>query len=125
MDLLRKIWPTPFKIEKGNIVSFLIQLIIFLIVCAVVGWLMAILSVIPIVGIIFGIIGSLIPLGLVYYIYNKAIEIILGRFSILSNLLQFLPVQDIFVNLVPIISALGVGIGMLGSMMTIRKHLRV
>ena len=76
-------------------------------------------------GLIIGIIGSLIPLGLVYYIYNKAIEIILGRFSILSNLLQFLPVQDIFVNLVPIISALGVGIGMLGSMMTIRKHLRV
>ena len=45
MDMLRKIWPTPFKIEKGNVVSFLIQLIIFLVITAVVGWLIAILVV--------------------------------------------------------------------------------
>ena len=60
MDLLRKIWPTPFKIEKGNIVSFLIQLIIFLVIVAVVGWLIALLAALPIVGIIFGLVGSLI-----------------------------------------------------------------
>ena len=60
MDLLRKIWPTPFKIEKGNIVSFLIQLIIFLVIVAVVGWLIALLSALPIIGIIFGLVGSLI-----------------------------------------------------------------
>ena len=69
MDLLRKIWPTPFKIEKGNIVSFLIQLIIFLVITAVVGWLIAILAKIAIVGIIFGLIGSLMgiygPVGIV------------------------------------------------------------
>ena len=51
MDLLRKIWPTPFKIEKGNIVSFLIQLIIFLVIVAVVGWLIALLAALPIIGI--------------------------------------------------------------------------
>ena len=60
MDLLRKIWPTPFKIEKGNIASFLIQLIIFLVIVAVVGWLIALLAALPIIGIIFGLIGSLI-----------------------------------------------------------------
>lgn len=60
MDLLRKIWPTPFKIEKGNIVSFLIQLIIFLVIVAVVGWLIALLAALPIIGIIFGLVGSLI-----------------------------------------------------------------
>ena len=60
MDLLRKIWPTPFKIEKGNIASFLIQLIIFLVIVAVVGWLIALLSALPIIGIIFGLVGSLI-----------------------------------------------------------------
>ena len=60
MDLLRKIWPTPFKIEKGNIASFLIQLIIFLVVVAVVGWLIALLAALPIIGIIFGLVGSLI-----------------------------------------------------------------
>ena len=60
MDLLRKIWPTPFKIEKGNIASFLIQLIIFLVIVAVVGWLIALLAALPIIGIIFGLVGSLI-----------------------------------------------------------------
>ena len=60
MDLLRKIWPTPFKIEKGNVVSFLIQLIIFLVVVAVVGWLIGILAALPIIGLVFGLVGSLI-----------------------------------------------------------------
>lgn len=59
MDFLKKLWPTPFKIEKGNVVSFIIQLIIFLVVCAVVGWLIAILADIPIIGLVFGLIGSL------------------------------------------------------------------
>ncbi|MBO5903858.1 MAG: hypothetical protein J6Q64_00615 [Clostridia bacterium] len=60
MDLLRKIWPTPFKIEKGNIASFLIQLIIFLVIVAVVAWLITLLAALPIIGIIFGLAGSLI-----------------------------------------------------------------
>ena len=29
MDMLKKLWPTPFKIERKNLSSFLIQLIIF------------------------------------------------------------------------------------------------
>ncbi|MCQ2538200.1 MAG: hypothetical protein MJ124_07360 [Lachnospiraceae bacterium] len=60
MGLIRSIWPTPFNIKKGNVVSFIIQLVIFLVVVAVVGWLFSILSGIPIVGIIFGILGSLL-----------------------------------------------------------------
>ncbi|MBO5279861.1 MAG: hypothetical protein J6B55_01435 [Clostridia bacterium] len=61
MDLLRKIWPTPFKIEKGNIVSFLIQLIIFLVITAIAGAVVGVLASIKIIGFdfIFGTIGSL------------------------------------------------------------------
>lgn len=62
MNLIKQLWPTPFKIKEKNLGSLIIQLIIFLIVCAVVGWLMAILSGIPIIGIVFGIIGSLMEL---------------------------------------------------------------
>ena len=58
--MLEKLWPTPYKIKKGNLASFLIQLIIFLVVVAVVGWLFGLLSGIPIVGIVFSIFGSLI-----------------------------------------------------------------
>lgn len=62
MNLIKQLWPTPFKIKEKNLGSLIIQLIIFLIVCAVVGWLMAILAGIPIIGIVFGIIGSLMEL---------------------------------------------------------------
>ena len=66
MDLLKKIWPTPFKVEKGNIVSLIIQLVIFLVICAVVGWLIGVLAGIPVIGIIFSLLGSLMEIyGLV------------------------------------------------------------
>ena len=59
MDLLKKIWPTPFKIEKGNVTSLVIQLVIFLVICVVLGFLIGILALIPIIGLIFGLVGSL------------------------------------------------------------------
>lgn len=59
MDLIKKLWPTPFKIKKGNLISFLVQLLIFLIICAVIGWLFTVLSKIAIVGVVFYVIGSL------------------------------------------------------------------
>ena len=62
MDMLKKLWPTPFKIEKGNVGSFVVQLIIFIVVCAVVGIVIGLLSAIPILGIIFWILGSLVEL---------------------------------------------------------------
>jgi len=62
MDFLRKFWPTPFKIEEKNVVSFIIQLVIFVVVCAVVGWLISLLSGIFLIGIIFAIIGAVLEL---------------------------------------------------------------
>ncbi|MBO4933989.1 MAG: hypothetical protein J5441_02320 [Clostridia bacterium] len=59
MDLIKKLWPTPFKIKKGNLISFLVQLLIFLIICAVIGWLFTVLSKIAIVGVVFYVVGSL------------------------------------------------------------------
>lgn len=59
MDFIKKLWPTPFKIKKGDIASLLIQVIIFLVVCAVLGWLIALFAKIPIIGIVFGLLGSL------------------------------------------------------------------
>ena len=62
MDFLKKYWPTPFKIERKNLSSFLIQLIIFVVICAVVGVLFGVLGSIPILGIIFWIFGSLLEI---------------------------------------------------------------
>ena len=62
MDLIKKIWPTPFKIKQGNILSFLVQLLIFLVICAVIGWLFTVLSKIAVVGVVFYFVGGLMGL---------------------------------------------------------------
>ena len=76
-------------------------------------------------GIIIGAIGAAIPLGIIYVIYNTIVEFVVERFEMLSSLLNFLPVNDIFSILIPVSLGLGIGIGFLGSIITVRKHLRV
>ena len=75
--------------------------------------------------ILIGFIGACIPLVVIYFLYNEVIKYITGRFSMLTQLLAFLPVTDVFHYLVPVSIGVGVGIGFLGSIVTVRKHLRV
>jgi len=76
-------------------------------------------------GILIGLVGAAIPLLITYFIYNKAVAYVLDKFSVLSNLLTFLPVTEIFHTLLPVSLGIGVGIGFLGSFTTVRKHLHV
>lgn len=76
-------------------------------------------------GIVIGLIGAVIPLILLYFLYGKAVTYVMTRFSLLSNIVEFLPVTQVYRTLLPVGLALGVGIGFLGSLVTIRKHLRV
>ena len=76
-------------------------------------------------GMLIGVIGAMIPVGILYVLYNKIIEYIMLKFSILQELLAFLPVDTVFNTLFPVSVAMGVGIGFLGSITTVRKHLRV
>ena len=76
-------------------------------------------------GIIIGLIGSVIPLVLLFILYNKVVEYILTRFSMLNSVMTFLNVYQVFEVLVPVALVLGMGIGLFGSIITIRKHLKV
>ncbi len=76
-------------------------------------------------GMLIGLFGSVVPLVSIYYIYTNVVVYINERFQVLSGLLNFLPVETIFSTLLPISVAIGVGIGLLGSIVTVRKHLRV
>lgn len=76
-------------------------------------------------GMIIGLIGAAIPLGIIYELYNYVLEYVAGRFTILSEFLDFLSVQEIFHVLTPVSLIVGVGIGFLGSITTVRKHLHV
>ena len=76
-------------------------------------------------GIILGIIGAGIPLALLYYIYDNLINYVLSKYSVLSSILVFVSADEIFYTLAPIAVIMGVGIGFLGSLFTVRRHLRV
>ncbi len=76
-------------------------------------------------GMLIGLIGSFLPLIGVYFIYNEAMMYVVKRFPSLSQLLEFLPVETVFTNLIPVCIGLGVGIGFIGSFTTVRKHLSV
>jgi len=76
-------------------------------------------------GMLIGLIGAGIPLGIIKFLYEYLIAYIAERFVAISGLLNFLTTQEIFKDLVPISLGIGVGIGFLGSITTVRKHLRV
>ncbi|MBP3278207.1 MAG: permease-like cell division protein FtsX [Butyrivibrio sp.] len=76
-------------------------------------------------GILIGLIGSIIPLVIIYFVYTHVISYVASRFTMLSSLLNFLPVETIYNKLIPISLLIGIGIGFLGSFITVRKHLHV
>ncbi len=76
-------------------------------------------------GMLIGLIGAAIPLGLIYSLYNYALNYVVNRFMVLSGFLNFLSVDEVFHFLTPVSLGVGVGIGFLGSISTVRKHLHV
>lgn len=76
-------------------------------------------------GMLIGLIGAIIPLIVFYNLYGRIISYVSGRFSFLSNLVTFLPVGQIFMVLVPVSLILGVGIGYIGSRITVARHINV
>ena len=76
-------------------------------------------------GMLIGLIGAAVPLGLIYSLYNYALNYIVERFLVLSGFLNFLSVDEVFHFLIPVSLGVGMGIGFLGSISTVRKHLHV
>ena len=76
-------------------------------------------------GMVLGVIGAAIPLVALYFLYNTAVEFILMKFNVLTGVVDFIPVWQIYQMLLPIGLLLGIGIGFIGSIWTTRKHLRV
>ena len=75
-------------------------------------------------GVMTGILGAALPLVLFGLLYGKVIRFILSRFSALSEWLTFLSVGEEMRVLIPLFVVVGVGIGFLGSSLSVRKHLR-
>ena len=76
-------------------------------------------------GMLIGLIGAALPLGVIYGMYNMVLTYVADRFPMLTTLLSFLTVEEVFGVLTPVSLGIGVGIGFLGSVVTVRRYLRV
>ncbi len=76
-------------------------------------------------GIIIGLIGSALPLILIRVIYNRLIGFVISKFGVMASAISFASPRDIFVILVPMGLGIGAGIGLIGSVLSLRKHLKV
>ena len=76
-------------------------------------------------GTLLGLVGAAIPLGAMFFLYNSAVEFVMERFQLLSGIIQFLPIGDVYPTMAGVSLVLGGGLGFIVSFMTIRRHLRV
>ncbi|HCE77681.1 MAG TPA: ABC transporter permease [Lachnospiraceae bacterium] len=76
-------------------------------------------------GMLIGLIGSVIPLCVLRYLYARVVTFVTSQFSLLSALISFTPVGEVFRLLVPITLLIGLGMGFLGSWFTLIRRVRV
>lgn len=76
-------------------------------------------------GMLLGAVGAGIPLGIIYSFYDDTILRLRGMLSMFAGFMAFLSRDEIFRIIVPVALLLGIGIGCIGSLLSIRKHLRV
>ena len=76
-------------------------------------------------GLLIGLIGALLPLGILWALYERAVLYIGRNFALVYALMRFLPAETLFRTLAPVSLGLGMGIGLAGSLLTVRKHLKV
>ncbi|NLJ89813.1 MAG: ABC transporter permease [Clostridiales bacterium] len=75
-------------------------------------------------GLLVGIIGSVIPLSILYLVYDNLLTYITSKYTSVFNIFSFVDISDIFAFLGPIILIIGIGIGFLGSFITVRRQIR-
>ena len=76
-------------------------------------------------GIIIGVVSALITLAIVALAYNSVINGILSSSVIQMMGITLYNFSDIFVRLLIVYIVLGTGIGILGSIISMRKYLKV
>ncbi|MCD8148516.1 MAG: permease-like cell division protein FtsX [Clostridiales bacterium] len=76
-------------------------------------------------GVLIGAIGAIIPLALLYVMYGRIITYVGEKFGFLSNMISFVSARSVFTVLLPVGLILGIGIGYIGSRITVHRHINV
>lgn len=76
-------------------------------------------------GIIIGLIGGIIPIFVIWSAYTWTVKAISKSFGLIMDSIQLQEIAVILSNFIPMCLVLGVSIGTIGSVIAIRKHLKV
>ncbi len=76
-------------------------------------------------GMVIGFVGALLPLGLLFGLYEVLLKLVNDDISQMASWLMLMSPGKVFIILAPVCLALGVGIGMAGSLITVHRHLKV
>ena len=76
-------------------------------------------------GILIGLMGAIIPVIALILLYQKVLSYIMSQFATFTGNIEFIGVNEIFSVVIPMALIIGGGIGFIGSMIAIRKHLKV
>jgi cell division transport system permease protein len=75
-------------------------------------------------GILIGLIGAIIPLVILNFSYGAIINALKENFNILLSETEFVNVNEIMKVLIPVLLLLGIGIGFIGSNVTLGRQLK-
>lgn len=76
-------------------------------------------------GVVIGIFGAVLPLILLSILYGRIISYVADHFAIFARGLSFLTTGQVFAVLVPVSLLTGVGIGLVGSFINVRKNMNI
>ncbi len=76
-------------------------------------------------GVFIGAVGAIIPLIILYFVYGRVIAYVAERFGFLTSMVNFVSARSVFTILIPVSLVLGIGIGYLGSRVTVHRHINV
>ncbi len=75
-------------------------------------------------GAVIGLVGAAIPLAVVWYFYDPVVHDLSKRLMAFGTLLNFLKRGEVFKTLLPVALLLSIGIGITGSIFSMRRHLK-
>ncbi len=76
-------------------------------------------------GLFIGAVGAVVPLIILFFVYGRVINYVAERFGFLNNMISFVSARSVFTILIPISLILGIGVGYLGSRVTVHRHINV
>lgn len=75
-------------------------------------------------GVLIGAVGAGIPIIILKLSYDRVTGILTSEFSSIFNLVSFMEESEVMKTLIPVTLIIGIGIGLLGSTVTLKRQLR-